>query len=237
MVRVGAALRHRLHRKRSAPWMIVKISWRMKRKEKMRIHYNHEMLLLLCVCMFVCMYVYLINFKLFQTIDNSHWSNSVTVKKKISLKLMKTLKRIEINYASLFWTLLICATRSEQPLLNPTAAGKESGEPLMPQLLSSSSSPRWWAHTNPGWWWWWWWWWCPAPIRTPLYHQRLHLVPLSIPELFPPPPLLLVPSLLLLVFLLLLTGKGRHWWMDSESPPKQIPKSTPPPCLAPIQLF
>ena len=62
-VRVGVALRHRLHRKRSAPWMIVKISWRMKRKEKMRIHYNHEMLLLLCVCMFVYMYVYLINFK------------------------------------------------------------------------------------------------------------------------------------------------------------------------------
>ena len=52
---------------------------------------------------------------------------------------------LETNYASLFWTLLrlsICATRSEQPLPNPIAAGGECGEPLMPQLLSSSSSPR-----------------------------------------------------------------------------------------------
>ena len=39
--------------------------------------------------------------------------------------------------------------------------------------------------------------WCPAPVGIPLCHQRLHLVTLYTPVLFPPPPFLPVPSLLL----------------------------------------
>ena len=39
----------------------------------------------------------------------------------------------------------------------------------------------------------------PALVGTPLLHQRLPLVPLYRPVLFPPPPFLPVPSLLLLL--------------------------------------
>ena len=143
---------------------------------------------------------------------------------------------LETNYASLFVPLMrlsICATRSEQPLPNPIAAGGECGEPLMPQLLSSSSSPR--IARNPGWWWW-----CPALVGTPLlHHQRLPLVPLFTPVLFSPTPFLPVPSFLLLLrpfAAVTWTGKGRHRRMDSESPRKRIPESTPPPCLAPVPI-
>ena len=71
---------------------------------------------------------------------------------------------------------------------------------------------------------------------TTLRHQRLPLVPFYTPVLFPPSPFLPVPSLLRPFAAVTWTGKGRHRRMDSESPRKRIPESTPPPCLAPVPI-